>query len=334
MKSNQLTMLGTALLFFLGTTNLTKINTLSTAPSVTVRGAVGMNQDGPLISIQGTFKDADGIAVADGEQTIVFKLYHQESGGTALWEETADVFVKGGLYSHNLGSVEPINPDIFSSTVYLGVETNGFELSPRGMMTYSPYSLFVQYAATAGKSDNGVPTGSVMPYAGSENSVPNGYLLCNGQEYDKDDYPDLFAVIGTTYGGNSAVFNVPDYRNMFLRGNTSGRALGSLQEDATAPPNNTFTTNSAGGHNHSIRTSISELSSVNQQGCFFGQFNVETNVSLGLEHNLPCSWSGADFIQYRNNGIINSAGAHTHNISGGDSETRPRNRSVNYIIKY
>ncbi len=191
MKSIHFTLIGSAFLFFLGTTNLATIHTNNNSAPVVVNGAVPLNQNPLLINIQGTFKDSDGIAIADGDQTVTFRLYHQEAGGTALWEETAQVFVKGGLYSHNLGSVTSLNPDIFSTAVYLGVETNGFELTPRGMMTYSPYSLFVNFAGTAGKADtadhavyavsagqatsansattagNGVPTGTVLAFAGT-----------------------------------------------------------------------------------------------------------------------------------------------------------------------
>jgi len=50
--------------------------------------------------------------------------------------------------------------------------------------------------------------GAIHSYAGS--SAPNGWLVCNGASYLTADYPDLFAVIGYTYGGSGANFNVPD----------------------------------------------------------------------------------------------------------------------------
>jgi len=42
--------------------------------------------------------------------------------------------------------------------------------------------------------------GEIKVFAGSSGSVPDGWLLCDGQSYDPDDYPDLYAVIGATYG--------------------------------------------------------------------------------------------------------------------------------------
>ncbi|MFZ5791870.1 MAG: phage tail protein [Pseudomonadota bacterium] len=42
----------------------------------------------------------------------------------------------------------------------------------------------------------------------------SGLTLCLGQEFSREDYPDLFAVIGTAYGvgDSSATFRLPDLR--------------------------------------------------------------------------------------------------------------------------
>ena len=53
-----------------------------------------------------------------------------------------------------------------------------------------------------------VPPGSVTAYATT--TAPAGWLLCNGTSYATSTYPLLFAVIGYSYGGSSANFNVPN----------------------------------------------------------------------------------------------------------------------------
>lgn len=53
-----------------------------------------------------------------------------------------------------------------------------------------------------------VMTGTIIGYGGTE--APNGWLLCDGAEYTASKYPELYAVIGTTYGGANGSFNVPD----------------------------------------------------------------------------------------------------------------------------
>ena len=51
-----------------------------------------------------------------------------------------------------------------------------------------------------------------------------GWILCNGYFQHKDVYPDLYAAIGTTFGGGGSTFGIPDYRGLFLRvyGGNSG----------------------------------------------------------------------------------------------------------------
>jgi microcystin-dependent protein len=68
-----------------------------------------------------------------------------------------------------------------------------------------------------------VPTGAVMPYAGS--SAPGGWLLCNGQSLSTSTYSTLFAVIGYTYGGAGANFTVPDLRSRMPLGAGAGAGL-------------------------------------------------------------------------------------------------------------
>lgn len=68
-----------------------------------------------------------------------------------------------------------------------------------------------------------MPAGAVLPFAG--NTVPKGWLLCNGQAVSRTDYDELFEVIGTTYGtgDGSTTFNLPNLVDKFVEGgSTSG----------------------------------------------------------------------------------------------------------------
>lgn len=58
------------------------------------------------------------------------------------------------------------------------------------------------------------PIGCIKQYSGS--SAPNGWLLCKGQDVLKSSYPELYAIIGTTYGE-------PEDEDYFTLPNFSGR---------------------------------------------------------------------------------------------------------------
>ncbi|ESK57547.1 phage tail protein [Acinetobacter tjernbergiae] len=64
------------------------------------------------------------------------------------------------------------------------------------------------------------------------NSVcPAGYLECNGNIYPISSYPNLFAVIGNTFGGDGVTtFAVPNMIDNFARGWDHIRAFGSFQK--------------------------------------------------------------------------------------------------------
>jgi microcystin-dependent protein len=59
-------------------------------------------------------------------------------------------------------------------------------------------------------------------------AAPSGWLMCNGQAVDRAVYAELFAAIGTFYGGGdgSTSFNVPNLQNTFPIGASGGRPRG------------------------------------------------------------------------------------------------------------
>lgn len=68
---------------------------------------------------------------------------------------------------------------------------------------------------------SGIPVGTVVYFAA--NTPPPGYLIADGASLSRTTYPDLFAVIGTTYGmgESSNTFNLPDLIDRFVQGRTT-----------------------------------------------------------------------------------------------------------------
>ena len=193
----------------------------------------------------------------------------------------------------------------------------------------------------------GIPTGTVVPYAA--NSAPSGWVICNGALYgrtalDPSPQPNLFGVIGTTYGAGDGLttFAVPDLRGMFVRGFDNGRGedplrvFGSTQTDLFKSHDHTAGAESAhthafsgttgdrsASHTHAYaRTNVGGAGTVGGNNTFNrGEYATTTDPeSNGHTHNFS--------------GTTGAGTSHTHTISlQGGAETRPKNVAMNYIIK-
>ena len=191
------------------------------------------------------------------------------------------------------------------------------------------------------------PIGSVVAFAGPSESVPSGWMICDGRKLPKDQYDELFHAIGTSWGGDgSHDFYLPDLRGQFIRGvdrkadgteeqvrrdpdrdsrygflppdigaspGNPGNKVGSFQHGATARPAYPFITDTPGNHHHGDPTWNGKP----------GPYELAT-VSRGFGAHDYGSESAP----------TSEAGTHTHKvISGGDTETRPVNAYVNFIIR-
>lgn len=103
-----------------------------------------------------------------------------------------------------------------------------------------------------------VKAGFIYPLAGRK--IPEGFLLCDGAAYSRQEYAELFAVIGTTYGvgDGSSTFNVPDLRKRTLIGTDNGDyELGNVGGEEY----HTLTAEEMPAHNHftsSVRVTSSD----------------------------------------------------------------------------
>ncbi len=72
-----------------------------------------------------------------------------------------------------------------------------------------------------------VPIGTVVAYAGPTNTIPEGWLPCDGRElHRKGEFEQLFDAIGTCWGGTATdKFNIPDLQGYFLRGVDDGAGI-------------------------------------------------------------------------------------------------------------
>lgn len=162
-------------------------------------------------------------------------------------------------------------------------------------------------------------------------TVPSGWLEADGSAVSRTTYAALFAQYGTAYGpgDGSTTFNLPNYKDYFLRGfDASGTEASSRTDRGDGTTGAAVGTKQASAilrHNHTA--------SVTDNGHVHAQ-----TVSTASGTTGPST--GGGFGAYAFDGAENTASAVTGisvsiaNTSANDStsETRPKNITVKWII--
>lgn len=98
--------------------------------------------------------------------------------------------------------------------------------------------------------------GEIRIFAGTY--APQGWFLCNGQLLSISQYQTLFALIGTTYGGDGvSTFALPDLRGRIPINQGQGLGLSNYPLGATAGTENVTLIGSNVAHTHSAIVSTS-----------------------------------------------------------------------------
>ncbi len=176
-----------------------------------------------------------------------------------------------------------------------------------------------------------IPTGSFFYWVGSTNSVPSGFLYCNGAAVSRNTYAALFAVIGTSFGqgNNSTTFNLPDTRGYFVRGTNDASG-----NDPNASSRTAANTGGATGDNTgSVQTST--FTAHTHDLTDPGHHHVEDATIAGGATTSIASTANRNTTSATNMSI-NTENATTGitMASTGGSETRPININMAGIIKY
>lgn len=203
------------------------------------------------------------------------------------------------------------------------------------------------------------PVGTIISYAATE--PPPGYLACDGSSRLRDDHPDLFAAVGTTWGSASEAndqvldanrFNLPNFSGRFLRGidpnndgvdndagsrvnlvagGNAGRRAGSYQKDDFALHGHT--NGSDPGHIHPATLTSSDRIKFAQRGDT--DLDGNDNGDDAINDGNPQQSTTPFYLRFSSPPTISKAftGIVKTEDTGG-SETRPENVGVRYCIKY
>ena len=160
----------------------------------------------------------------------------------------------------------------------------------------------------------GLPTGTIAMWMGS--SPPSGFFLCRGGRFDHTQYPELHSFLSANLPGYSAG-TLPDYKGYFPGGHGGGgmsSSLGGKTGWQTGNPG--LTVNSNGSHSHTT---------------FMYRNNDNKSGNDGPAQNYL---SGTHKNKGSSNVASNTAGSHSHSLSGWDSITKPNAFAINFMIKH
>jgi microcystin-dependent protein len=156
----------------------------------------------------------------------------------------------------------------------------------------------------------GVPTGTIMWSAAPE--VPVGWLLCDGRDVVRTDYPILFDFLGTEFGSTDPfTFTLPDLVGRFIR------STGEPGRDAF-----TYQDGMNGVHSHGMFPNETHYHTVTDPGHFHNlqggdhshvvtSFHLHASTSLHNHTSQPLPTHGY-FPNLRNcnrEAFVNPAGA-------------------------
>ena len=154
---------------------------------------------------------------------------------------------------------------------------------------------------TIDKSLYTLPVGSIIPYG--SNTAPTGFLLCDGSEVSKEAYPDLYAVIGDSFGTSTdGKFKLPDLRGKFVQG--ANGDLATVKEAGLPNITGQFY------HDTNTRNKVS------------GAFSYTSGNNQNLMNDAPT-----------NSGIVYFDASKSNAIYGNSETVQPPAVCLSYIIK-
>jgi len=197
-----------------------------------------------------------------------------------------------------------------------------------------------------------MPAGTVMAYAGGLNDTIQqqlhqaGWLICDGRELKREQYPELFQAIKTNYGNETTdTFKIPDFRGVFLRGLDLGRqldperTLGHYQQDTNQHHSHTGNTQIAGNHQHEAQMAAAgqHRHLLEAEGFWFTskQRNERRAMTDVVDDNQEYRTTANG--EHQHTLMIKPSGEHQHPLmiqAQGEHESRPKNYPVIYIIKF
>lgn len=273
------------------------------------------------IAVQGIARDANNTALQNLTVSLEFEFYYFDASSTL--KPIGSVIGKQVL-TDNFGVFSTIidpnfaNNQLFSNyKVWLRIKKNG----DTSYMSEAPLN-HVPYAISA---NNGVPTGSIMPYMGKV--APAGWLLCDGNT----TVPEGSLKTLLTDAGVADPSKTPNLKGMFLRG-AGGNSLTSMVTVLGQPYDDAIEKHDLtvieSAHNHGVNDPGHDHPIIQGKNTLtagtYSPYGVIGPNNGYFSNPTEKNTTGITVSGNKTNIIVKYA---------GDVETRPVNYGVNYIIK-
>ena len=178
--------------------------------------------------------------------------------------------------------------------------------------------------------------GEIIEYAGE--SIPGGYLVCDGSAVSRTEYSELFDVIGTIYGSGdgSTTFNLPDLRGRVVTGlnttNSNFNVLGKTGGEETV----TLTIENIPSHAHGTAVTDSSMgASAGNTSMITGYQKTDgypTGATGGNQpHNNLQPYITINYIirAKKTKNVLASGSTVVNNLNGDSTVDAPSVRAVN-----
>jgi len=277
-------------------------------------------------SYQAVLRDNAGVIRNNEAINLIAELIQND---VTVYTETHSIMTNDfGAFTIIIGqgaSGQIYSPSIFLNTDSTGVIETTLKISEDGGNVLSESVILgvpvAEVAKVALSAQVEFPAGAIIPFAGPSDKIPAGWLLCDGVAYGRTGYPELFEVIGTSWGvydsEPTTTFRVPDLRGVVLRG------VSGISVDAFSDPDKTtrISRYSGGAFGNSVGSyQADEFKSHKHPWKYY--YEGDDSGTGGSYWEF--TWSQAGTIPEANQPVL----------STGGSESRSKNAYVNFIIKY